>query len=212
MLQDIALDMRVAAHKHLRAVLGAGLQHAIRIGPGVQPVASQPHGRFVQFEHHAVIGSRFGQLAEIDRIGAVVRMADDMHLRVFHGLQISMQILLLRAGGQADVMHAGDAVIQRSGKGFIQIDRAVQIHDVQFATEENLHAVKLTRNASAGAEIVLAGRAFHCRAMVGDAQQLYALFRGRARHFVNRIVRMAAGDGMRMDIQHVAHAHTSACS
>ena len=131
-----------------------------------------------------------------------------MHLRVFHRLEISAGVFRAAAGRDTYVMQTGNAVIQRPGKNLVQIDAAI-IHDVQLAAKQNLHAVQFARNAAAGTEIMLAGRTFHRRAVVGNAQQCKPLSAGGLRHLVNGVVGVAAGCRMGVNIQNIKHGAPS---
>ena len=145
------------------------------------------------------------QLVKVHFIGAVVRVANHMHLRIVHGLHIGLGILRLGARINAHIVQAGNAVVKGTGKGFIQVHGTVEVQDVQFTSEKDLDPHDFPGQAPIGAEIMLAGRSFHGRAMVGNAQQCQAHVAGSLHHFVNGIISVSAGNGMGVNVQYVKH-------
>ncbi len=102
MAQNITFHVRIAADDNLHTVMRTAFQYNRCIFTTVSAIAARSDRSLVQLNQHTMLLGMANQLVKINRICAVVRMTDDMHLRIFHRLEIGAGIF---PRGLPGVMH-----------------------------------------------------------------------------------------------------------
>ena len=104
MIADIEVDVRIAAHDDVRAVLLAGLQHLLGEVARAGAAAARAVGAVVALEQDVALCGSLGNLVEVDREARIVRMADDLDLWDPHGAHDGRRVVEFRTRIDAGVV------------------------------------------------------------------------------------------------------------
>ena len=102
-------------------------------------------------------------------------------------------------------MQARDGVVDGAQALLFEVDLARRVQDVEFHTHEELNAgfiaVDLAVEDAQVLEVEAVRRARHGRCMVSDADECEALLAARRNHLANRVVGMATGQRVHVDVE-----------
>ena len=109
----------------------------LSILPGTSVAVSYTHlqGALVKFQQYAVVLRRLHDSLIIDRIAAVIGMADNIDIGILHRMDISLGILLPGTGQDAGGMEAGDVQIQFPQGPVRQIHLPGSVQNIQFRAQ-----------------------------------------------------------------------------
>ena len=205
MIADIEVDVRIAAHDDVRAVLLAGLKHLLGEVARAGAAAARAVGAVVALEQDVALLGSLGNLVEVDREARIVRMADDLDLRDPHGAHDGRRVVEFRTRIDAGVVQASDGVVDGAQCLLLKVDLARRVQDVELHAHEEFHAgflaVDLAVKDAQVLEVEAVRRARHGRCVVGDANECEPLLAARCDHLADRVVGMAAGQRVHVDVE-----------
>ena len=112
MVADVGITVCIAVENDGYPVAAAQFQHGDIVFLCVQAVALRMQGTGIDFEKYMVLLCGADQGLVIDRETSVIRVADDLNSRIFHGAQVGSRVLVNGAAGIAGIVDAGNGKVQ----------------------------------------------------------------------------------------------------
>ena len=163
----------------------------------------------VDLEQHAVLLGSQHQRLEIQLGRAVARMADDVDMRVTDSPQHGGRILVDVARPVTERMQPGYAQVEKPEILLFQIEPPCIIDNIDFGTQQQLHAIHPARHYRQVAEIDVGAGAGDTPRVFGNTQYLQTLVGRGLYHLLQGAEGMPAGYRVRMYIEKNIHNKSS---
>ena len=139
----MAGPVTVAGKNNGKIIFPAAAEDLPTAGPCVAPVAAGGQGRFIDLKNHILFLRTSGENVIVYRITGIVAMAQDLYLRMAHGVDICLRVLFPGAGGKILGVHAHNGVIQKIQELFLKIQPSLCVQNVELGPVHNLQAETL---------------------------------------------------------------------
>ena len=161
----------------------------------------------IQFQNLPIFLRPLNQCLIIDFISPIIRMPDNIYIRILHYIQIAFCILQLRSRLHAWHMQTGDHHIHPLQRPLRQIHSPLCIQNIHLRPQKQLNPIHLPGHNLKIIKIKLMTRPRHTRRMLRNPQNLQSLLGSCLRHLPQRTISMPTGHSMRMQIQHRIISH-----
>ncbi len=163
----------------------------------------------IQFQNLPIFLRTLNQCLIIDFISPIIRMPDNIYIRILHHIQIAFCILQLRSRLHAWHMQTGDHHIHPLQRPLHQIHSPLCIQNIHLRPQKQLNPIHLPGHNFQILKIILMTGPRHSRRMLRNPQNLQSLICGRFRHLPQRTICMTTHQSMCMQIQHRTISHNN---
>ena len=120
-ISHMAGPVTVAGKNNGKLIFPAAAENFPAAGPCVASVTVGGQGRFIDLKNHILFLRVSGENVIIYRITGIVTMPQDLYLRMPHGADIRLRVLLSGAGGEILDVHTDNGVVQEIQEFFPEI-------------------------------------------------------------------------------------------
>ena len=145
------------------------------------------------------------QCVNVDRVGGIIGVADDIDVGIFHRTDERRRILCRAAGGDHEIMQARNAVVKLFQHLFGEIDAPRLVHDVQLCAHHDLDAVRGVTDHLEIVKVDLMERPGHGGRVIGDAEEGEPLLLCGCCHLADGAVCVHARDGVGVQVDDIRH-------